>query len=983
MNEQNNNNIGSSNPQMPQKQNKDQKVVQSGKDLGQMGLKAAGNAIGGPVGGMVANKIANSKLGQNALNRVGQNMAKNPMMNNALSKASPGLQKAKPAMNATGGGLGGSKNSSMGLGPKTGGNSNDSSQETTTDNKKDSGSSNKSTSSQSNNGSSNSGFGNNKSGLFSNPFKLGGDAKGESSKNPLATFKKTKKVIGIVAAVAPIVFPIIMGILVIIIVMAQIMTVRDQIQQLARQFTTGVEKLVNFAQGDGWMTNEDSFFNYLDKEYNKFSSTVNSGSAQLDIPLIAATIHYSKVGDLEQYEETEADYSDYSEEDFSVLGSALTKDNTASFYKIAKDKLGSVNTLWPGQKRLLGHIVKTEVSVEWIDIDAAGSYWSSFFSYFNQTIASTVDDAYWNTPIKYGNVVTAIPAFIDTYSKAKAYYDANGNIFGELTYDGMNLWYEAGEFINTFAQLFNDSSGLSKNENGSIVGKEDQNGILKFPCPVLKRTMNYGYSEFKEMKKIVTEMRAIIKDNTLTDDALYKQAKNSSDEKLQALAKDYETNKNKYLYSYTHYLKEVYIPFTYFYKKNYTDGEINSIIDEIYDQRDLYNYLIGEDFNQSCGGSCVYNVNGKQVSNLKVRLMQCGSGRGKPIEGEELVDFEKYILGVVYAEIGPDAPKEAAKAQAIAARSYSLTRPKAMGNSAGLKLEEENGQWILSIRNCTEDQVYCDPDKGCSNTTSPSSSGNSTTVYSGANTKPYTYKGPLATDATIRAAVSEVSGEVLLDANGNIINSGYVNSNQQKWASQAKSGMDYTEILMAEYTNTTTISKSNCSNVCNAATGDYTQWKQFGQSWSNISIGSSTIGKIGCLATSVSIQLARSGVPVSVAELNPGTFVEAIKPEGFQGNNFVWSAPSKIAPTFVYQGKYSLSGTQAQKAATVQNYINNGCYLVMEVKTSCGKGQHWVAVDYVEGSTVHIMDPGSSNGTTWDTYGAQCAGTLACYKVIG
>ena len=32
--------------------------------------------------------------------------------------------------------------------------------------------------------------------------------------------------------------------------------------------------------------------------------------------------------------------------------------------------------------------------------------------------------------------------------------------------------------------------------------------------------------------------------------------------------------------------------------------------------------------------------------------------------------FEKYILGVAYQEIGPDAPAEAIKAQMVAARSY-------------------------------------------------------------------------------------------------------------------------------------------------------------------------------------------------------------------------------------------------------------------------------------------------------------------------
>ena len=76
--------------------------------------------------------------------------------------------------------------------------------------------------------------------------------------------------------------------------------------------------------------------------------------------------------------------------------------------------------------------------------------------------------------------------------------------------------------------------------------------------------------------------------------------------------------------------------------------------------------------NTSEGGVCSYNVSGKNVSNIKVRLLQCPDGKeGEPIEGEELVDFEKYILGVVYAEVGGGAGA-GAKAQAIAARSYSL-----------------------------------------------------------------------------------------------------------------------------------------------------------------------------------------------------------------------------------------------------------------------------------------------------------------------
>ena len=58
-----------------------------------------------------------------------------------------------------------------------------------------------------------------------------------------------------------------------------------------------------------------------------------------------------------------------------------------------------------------------------------------------------------------------------------------------------------------------------------------------------------------------------------------------------------------------------------------------------------------------------------------VRLMSaggiCDGTYGQPIEGEELVPLEKYVLGVAYAETG-NAPEEAFKAQVIAARSLLL-----------------------------------------------------------------------------------------------------------------------------------------------------------------------------------------------------------------------------------------------------------------------------------------------------------------------
>jgi len=838
---------------------------------------------------------------------------------------------------------------------------------------------------------------------------------------------KAKKIIAIISASIPFVLPVIVIIIVAAVVMGQVMTVRDNINQLSRKFTTGIEKFVNFAQGEGWMTNEDSFFNYLDEQYNLFSTNV--GGDELDIPLIAATIHYSKQVDFEKYEETEKEEQNYKNDDFEQLGGTITKDKTAAFYDIARDKVGGLNTIVPGQKRLLGHLASTKTVIVFVNADVAGDYWTKYSKYFVVSTGEQIEDIYWNTPLSLTNP----GALVDAYNKMLHYQELHNNAFVGMKYDGANTFYEVGElmhhlkmaieglFPETKDSLKNnqpiDTSGLSgaQPEVGmDDSGNNDMSNTEKYipvqdrgliPVPFVVLETNYGYEEYQDKKQIVLEMKSVLKENgiELTDEEdIKEQAKNSSNSQLRSLYEQYEEINDKYMYSYTHYLEKVYIPYTYFYKQEYSTADIDIIIEEIYDQRDFYNYLIGDKTNYmlsntACSGGCTYNVDGKEITNLKVRLMQCRDGTwGEPVPGEELVDFETYILGVVYAEIGSNPPAEAAKTQAIAARNFALTRPKRMGNAAGLSLEKEGDIWILSIRNCTEDQVYCDPVNGCSNTTKPSESGNSTTIYSGVNTKEYPYFGPLPEDSVLRTAVAEVAGKVLLDEDGQLVKTGYTNTNQQKWKKQANEGMDYTEILFAEYEETRTITEGKCTSVC-STTGDYAQWKQCGAPWSNIVIGDGkSICDIGCLATSVSIQLARSGVPLQNinGEFNPGTFVNAIKPNGFiyrdeNGNSipggtlFVYDSASWIAPNFKYQGDLhiSLTGkTKTQKAYEIQNLINQGCYVVMEVKGN-GGGQHWVAVDYVSGETVYMMDPASTEVNAWKQYPHHWTSQAVCYKV--
>lgn len=226
-------------------------------------------------------------------------------------------------------------------------------------------------------------------------------------------------------------------------------------------------------------------------------------------------------------------------------------------------------------------------------------------------------------------------------------------------------------------------------------------------------------------------------------------------------------------------------------------------------------------------GTCSYNVNGKTVSNIKVRLLNCEGNT--PVAGEELIDFETYITGVVYQENG-DASYEALKTQAVAARSYSLTRPKSMNNAVGITLKEENGQWVLSLRSCTNDQAFCHPDKGCwSNTAGGDAHYPNTeqvapveerTIHSGYDASKPWQREPLPENNNIRKAVEETRGEVLVNSKGDIVNTNYNDDNQIRWNNSAKNGSKYFPILVKDYPSgkelySNCVSENNAGNSAN------------------------------------------------------------------------------------------------------------------------------------------------------------------------
>ena len=434
-------------------------------------------------------------------------------------------------------------------------------------------------------------------------------------------------------------------------------------------------------------------------------------------------------------------------------------------------------------------------------------------------------------------------------------------------------------------------------------------------------------------------------------------------------------------------------------------------VEEVFKIISDYYEAIGYDKQQNCTalGACSYNIKGfyiygkgnvnknMNINSLKVRLMESGyaSGHdyggtfGKPLAGEELVDFEKYILGVAYAEIGSGVPDEAIKAQMVAARSYILARPTDMGGWR--KIQQENGGYVIQVAASTQDQVYCDPDKGCSGT-----DGQWGMVHSGLSYAGNYKKNPLPSNSRLRTLANETEGELLVNSQGYVVYAGFTQKEQNIMINLAKQGYNYKQILLNIYNSSTRplgasdITKMSCNNTAatcaNGVTGDYASWKQYKGKWIDTPMGNSgrTIKNIGCLVTSVSMQIARSGVPTNIqGEFNPGTFVEYLNTHGgfASGGNLLWAGPTAAAPRFKFVNKmYVLGYSQQQKLNTLANLLNQGYYVVAEVKGNTG--QHWVAVVSVDNGKITMMDPGSESTDMWGRYYWGNTSTFSYFKVV-
>lgn len=162
------------------------------------------------------------------------------------------------------------------------------------------------------------------------------------------------------------------------------------------------------------------------------------------------------------------------------------------------------------------------------------------------------------------------------------------------------------------------------------------------------------------------------------------------------------------------------------------------------------------------------------------------------------------------------------------------------------------------------------------------------------------------------------------------------------------------------------------NNSGTAAVGSFRSWTQCKQSWSNKKIGNpgGTMCSIGCLVTSLSIQIARSGTAITTDSLDPG--IAAKKFSFTSGGGLYWGSVKNLAPFFIKQTEFSTVGmSKSSLASKILSYDSNKYYFILHVgKKGRKSAHHYVALDYVNSSTgdIYIMDPAGTNMTSLYDY---------------
>lgn len=404
-------------------------------------------------------------------------------------------------------------------------------------------------------------------------FGFGGNnKKGNSIQDKIKKVKRIRMIIMALGAAMPVIGNVLLGLLVACIVIFPIMYIGEKIEAffagVGEFVVTTSEKMLNLVTGNGWFTNEDSYFIALKNEYQRFNEYPYS-EGEFDVAILAATAHYSKMIDTTIYtpdNKCSKDNPDYDEskcnKELNSQGpAAVEEDETRDFYKVALDNIGSAYTLWPGEKKLVGHLIGTRFNTlctkapsglnifnpsAWGDlVDTAGDLLHSIVLELENSFTDTTKDAVGT--INLLNLASSI------WSYAKE--ENAGYIESQLS----NVKYEAVQdsFIANIKYII-DNSVL--NFDCSYMGEAPE-GYQWVAIPMLVKYLDYDrYIEY--LKNVYIPLR--FKDRLL---------------KVEDASTEYYNLLNFQFYDALSQRQKT---------------EVDNIVDSIFGMRDSYLYLLGD-----------------------------------------------------------------------------------------------------------------------------------------------------------------------------------------------------------------------------------------------------------------------------------------------------------------------------------------------------------------------------------------------------
>lgn len=253
-----------------QKEIKNAKAQQAGKDIADVAGKAAATYFGGAAGSKIYDVASKTKTGQRILAGAGKSLSKNPVTKNTLAQAQPMISKAKPVLDQAAGAVGGSAGNSVDAGEA-----------------KASSASNMISSSSLNLGKGGSNV-NGSDGQDSNSFNSSSNTN-SSSADIIKTAKNIKKFLPIIGVVA--------FLLITMAVIAIVSTKLSSLLYISEFFSDAGEKMGNFFSGCGWSSDEqcdlkyqESFYAKVDDVYDEYKK---DKGVTLNKELIVATLTYA------------------------------------------------------------------------------------------------------------------------------------------------------------------------------------------------------------------------------------------------------------------------------------------------------------------------------------------------------------------------------------------------------------------------------------------------------------------------------------------------------------------------------------------------------------------------------------------------------------------------------------------------------------------------------------------------------------------